>query len=65
MAAFNMDRMVPMIAEMVEESTRYSLTRYRAVCGDACASLIWLAFVAAIVSLILRRKPRDGGGFRG
>lgn len=63
MAAFNMIEW-PDIAEMVEESTRYSLTLTGQL-GDACASLIWLAFVAAIVSLILRRKPRDGGGFRG
>jgi hypothetical protein len=50
--------------EMAALSTRNSLS-LTGQCTDALVGLIWLAFVAAIVSLILKRKPLEDGAFRG
>lgn len=49
---------------ILEESTRYSLS-VEGQLLDALTSLLWIAVVALIVSAILKRAPKGGGGFTG
>ncbi|MDA8695536.1 DUF4199 domain-containing protein [Flavobacteriales bacterium] len=65
--AFNLGGLSEQRQEMMEMaalSTRNSLS-LTGQFTDALVGLIWLAFVAAIVSLILKRKPVKSGVFRG
>ena len=52
------------MVELFKESTRNSLS-WGGQLVDALTSLVWLAFLAAIVSLILKRRLPDDGSFRG
>ena len=49
---------------MIEDSTRASLSLSGQL-TDALTSLVWLALLAAIVSLILKRRLAEDGSFRG
>ncbi len=52
------------MVEMIEDSTRASLSLSGQL-TDALTSLVWLALLAAIVSLILKRRLAEDGSFRG
>ena len=52
------------MVQMIEVSTRSSLT-VGGQMADAFTGLVWLAFVAAVVSLILKRNPDKAEGFQG
>lgn len=67
LSALNMEGMSGQweeMVEMVQVSTRNSLSLSGQL-ADALTGLVWLCFVAAIVSLILKRKPQVDGVFRG
>ena len=49
---------------LLETSTRYSMT-FSGQCTDAMTSIVWLAFVALIVSAVLKRGGQGDATFNG
>ncbi|MCH1582691.1 MAG: DUF4199 domain-containing protein [Flavobacteriales bacterium] len=49
---------------LLETSTRYSMT-FSGQCTDAMTSIVWLAFVALIVSAVLKRGGQSDTTFKG
>jgi len=67
LAAFNLENLssdVEGFGTLLETSTRYSMT-FRGQCMDALTSIVWLAFVALIVSAVLKRAGQHDGTFNG
>ena len=67
LSAFNLESLsadVEGFGALLETSTRYSMT-FSGQCTDALTSIVWLAFVALIVSAVLKRGGQGDATFNG